>query len=232
MLCRESVVATGQWCSVWSPVVPAEDTVTSRPTRTQCPPRLDQSQPSVLGINTRADQSRPLPHTDLLSRNRCGHWRPISSPASVQCSQVISGDGSYAPSCKLQYARTAHYEVYRLQHWISLTTLLLEKRVLLRMVILRPIVMGWENDGTVCSHYWPISIFISAVHTQAGSIYITWLPPPCLQYSPIPLTLPLHTCSLLSSGQCLNQCLMSNINFGRNSATGISCLNSTREIFQ
>ena len=145
---------------------------------------------------------------------------------------VISGDGSYAPGCKLQYARTAHYEVYRLQHWISLTTLLLEKRVLLRMVILRPIVMGWENDGTVCSHYWPISIFISAVHTQAGSIYITWLPPPCLQYSPIPLTLPLHTCSPLSSGQCLNQCLMSNINFGRNSATGISCLNSTREIFQ
>ena len=64
-----------------------EDTVTSRPTRTQCPPRLDQSQPSVLGINTRADQSRPLPHTDLLSRYRCGDWRPICSP-SLQSFQL------------------------------------------------------------------------------------------------------------------------------------------------
>ena len=120
MLCRESVVATGQWCSVWSPVVPAEDTVTSRPTRTQCPPRLDQSQPSVLGINTRADQSRPLPHTDLLSRYRCGHWRPISSPSlqSFQVMAVMHQAASYNMHAQhtmkyTDYSIGYHYIIYR-----------------------------------------------------------------------------------------------------------------------
>ena len=83
---------------------------------------------------------------------------------------VISGDGSYAPSCKLQYARTAHYEVYRLQHWISLTTLLLEKRVLLRMVILRPVVMGewWNSLLTLLAYF---NIHISGAHTSGVHIY-------------------------------------------------------------
>ena len=120
MLCRESVVATGQWCSVWSPVVPAEDTVTSRPTRTQCPPRLDQSQPSVLGINTRADRSRPLPHTDLLSRNRYGDWRPISSPSlqSFQVMAVMHQAASYNMHAQhtmkyTDYSIGYHYIIYR-----------------------------------------------------------------------------------------------------------------------
>ena len=114
------MVATGQWCSVWSPVVPAEDTVTSRPTRTQCPPRLDQSQPSVLGINTRADQSRPLPHTDLLSRYRCGDWRPISSPSlqSFQVMAVMHQAASYNMHAQhtmkyTDYSIGYHYIIYR-----------------------------------------------------------------------------------------------------------------------
>ena len=206
MLCRESVVATGQWCSVWSPVVPAEDTVTSRPTRTQCPPSLDQSQPSVLGINTRADQSRPLPHTDLLSRYRCGHWRPICSPSlqSFQVMAVMHQAASYNMHAQhtmkyTDYSIGYHYIIYREKSIIENGNF--ETGCNGRMMEQFAHIIGlFQYSYQRCTHKRGPYISLGYLHPVSNIVH-------CLH------CLPLHTCSPRSSGQCLNQCLMSNINF-------------------
>ena len=104
MLCGESVVATGQWCSVWSPVVPAQ--------RTRWP--ADQPGRSVRLVLTNHSPVSSGSIPGLTSPGRC-HTLTFCPDTDVE-----TGDPSAAPaSSHFSYACTklqvticsAHYEV-------------------------------------------------------------------------------------------------------------------------